>query len=918
MKFKHLLTKTLLVAVGLLGGVNLAWGDTETVTVLSENYESYAAGDITSTMQTNGWTFQTKQNKNEVTIVQGAAEAVNATKYFDFYYPDGGANRNQSWNFGTSASLNADNWKLTFSAALNPGINNSANKFYIVGTKSGQVTSPYNDVTNYLLALKGTAAAAVTYTPSIGSTTYDETITLENGTWYKFLIEATGVDEEKNTATIHVKITSYNGATTVLEKTIEDMDMSAIGTLQGICWNSPRGNSRLNLDDVLLTKEVDASICADPTFTKTGTSGTSRKFTLACETAGSTVYYATSNLEKGADGWETYTSEVTTSATTIYAYAEKGSTTSNIVNFSTGAGTEIQLNAPTVSIDNLIANGSYYNARFGASYNSAGVEFTPSATLSATFTPEGGSASSVALPYTATQKGTLTITSSSEGFASAQTVIPVAALYEQSWQSLDFSSLIGIDAVQAALGNDWTQQDGHDRWAGWSKAKDGSYNFYQHGSASASTITINDKISMREVVLLAEGMGLGRNVNGSEPISVISSEGEIVAFEIYNGYGDDINKGVNTYKSYGLNTSANPSMSSSNGALLVQATIFSPVTFALSDGDAVRLTFDNAGGAFKNNWMIDFYAGDTKVANVRADWWDGPDAPDPAGSGAGFTYPYTYSSDGGATPGTGDVWGSFATDMADADIDLTLSYASGTLYVTGTMTRDNMVYFVNYKKEGLSGDLTYNLYGYNATLSNIAIADATPVTTAAAHPDHVTVAIGANGYATYANNLYPLDLTSAPAYKAAIAGDKVNFTAFGQAVPANTGMLLEGTASGTVDLPIADEGAAVSDNAFEVNIGGSTFTPAASTTYYGMMKDMTPLTFGTFDPSAVAIPANKAYLAVSGAGASRLTAVFGEATGINAIDSAKEADSYYNLNGQRVAAPVKGLYFVNGKKVLVK
>ena len=120
---KKFTLKAFLMAAGLVMGSN-AWAQTETVTVLSENYESYAVGDITTTMAANGWTFQSRNAKNEITIVQGANNAVNSTKYFDFYYPDGGASRNQLWNMGISSALNADNWKLTFSAALNPGTNN--------------------------------------------------------------------------------------------------------------------------------------------------------------------------------------------------------------------------------------------------------------------------------------------------------------------------------------------------------------------------------------------------------------------------------------------------------------------------------------------------------------------------------------------------------------------------------------------------------------------------------------------------------------------------------------------------------------------------------------------------------------------------------------------------------------------------
>ena len=229
------------------------WDLNPTNTLLSENYESYAVGDITSTMQSNGWTFQSKNGKNEVTIKQGTSP--NATKYFDFYYPDGGASRNQRWDFGVELSSDRDNWTLSFSAALNPGTGNSANKFYVTGTKTGKVETANDDVTNPLFALKATDQGSSIYKPTFGATEYDEEYTLTSGTWYRFTIRATEIDAVNNTATIYVKITSYDWGTTILEKTVENLNTSAIGNLRGLCWNSPRGYSRLNLDDVVLTQK---------------------------------------------------------------------------------------------------------------------------------------------------------------------------------------------------------------------------------------------------------------------------------------------------------------------------------------------------------------------------------------------------------------------------------------------------------------------------------------------------------------------------------------------------------------------------------------------------------------------------------------------------------------------------------------
>lgn len=70
------------------------------------------------------------------------------------------------------------------------------------------------------------------------------------------------------------------------------------------------------------------------------------------------------------------------------------------------------------------------------------------------------------------------------------------------------------------------------------------------------------------------------------------------------------------------------------------------------------------------------------------------------------------------------------------------------------------------------------------------------------------------------------------------------------------------------------------------------------------------------------VPAGKAYLEVTAPGVKGFTFNFdGVATGVNAIAKGQEATAngqIFNLAGQRVSKAQKGLYIVNGKKVLVK
>ena len=79
-----------------------------------------------------------------------------------------------------------------------------------------------------------------------------------------------------------------------------------------------------------------------------------------------------------------------------------------------------------------------------------------------------------------------------------------------------------------------------------------------------------------------------------------------------------------------------------------------------------------------------------------------------------------------------------------------------------------------------------------------------------------------------------------------------------------------------------------------------------------------------FYPYSAATPAvGIVYLDASSVASTRsLTLDFGESetTGINETERVRYVENkiFYNLNGQRVAQPTKGLYIVNGKKVLIK
>lgn len=69
------------------------------------------------------------------------------------------------------------------------------------------------------------------------------------------------------------------------------------------------------------------------------------------------------------------------------------------------------------------------------------------------------------------------------------------------------------------------------------------------------------------------------------------------------------------------------------------------------------------------------------------------------------------------------------------------------------------------------------------------------------------------------------------------------------------------------------------------------------------------------------IPANKAYLLASDVPATSRDLdlnIGDDVTGIKNVKVGTEDNIYYDLSGRRVLYPTKGLYIVNGKKVVLK
>lgn len=171
------------------------------------------------------------------------------------------------------------------------------------------------------------------------------------------------------------------------------------------------------------------------------------------------------------------------------------------------------------------------------------------------------------------------------------------------------------------------------------------------------------------------------------------------------------------------------------------------------------------------------------------------------------------------------------------------------------------------------------------------------------------------GYATYCSQ-NALDFTNAEGVTAwaitGVNGENITFSQIAGRVPAGTGMLLKGAANASVTMTSATGAAtAPSGNKLVGTLEPLTIT---ANEYFGLSGN-------TFVPvNAGTVLAGKALLrATDVPAASRMIFVFEDATGIATVEQSPLNDNrYYNLSGQRVDSPKKGMYIVNGKKVVVK
>lgn len=154
------------------------------------------------------------------------------------------------------------------------------------------------------------------------------------------------------------------------------------------------------------------------------------------------------------------------------------------------------------------------------------------------------------------------------------------------------------------------------------------------------------------------------------------------------------------------------------------------------------------------------------------------------------------------------------------------------------------------------------------------------------------------------------DVTSVTTYTVAKAGD---------AIPANTGVILLSTNSSLTMLPRTTETVVTVEDGALKNSAGAAKNITTENSY--VLSNKSGWAFYKVGSGATNLPMNKAYLVLpEGGNGTAIRLNFGETTAVENIvtDNAAATGKIYDLTGREVKAATKGIYIINGKKVIVK
>ncbi len=175
------------------------------------------------------------------------------------------------------------------------------------------------------------------------------------------------------------------------------------------------------------------------------------------------------------------------------------------------------------------------------------------------------------------------------------------------------------------------------------------------------------------------------------------------------------------------------------------------------------------------------------------------------------------------------------------------------------------------------------------------------------------VTITAAGWATAYFPVAVTIPTNVKAYRGTINNGYVHLDEIDGTIPAECAVVLSG-AAGTYNFEVTTTDETAESNDFKGEV--ATFVIPSTDTYYTLRADSDGSNPGFFTKEAGKnIQGFRAYLKVDGASQVRAL-MFHEITGVNIPVELIQSENAYDLQGRRVQTPDRGLYIINGKKVI--
>ena len=427
MKIKQLLTKTLLVAAGLLVGQS-AWAGDKTVVKYSfddatsptltaastVNFDYTGKSVVTSTNFLNIWSGTNgATGDNNIPLSPNSEDISGKTWTMDYYWAAmGGGNGKTGYiklMAGETTLFNIADPASGSTMTLNYGESSTANITVAGMNKSKRFSANTKDVYN-----------AKNY-------------------WYHITI----VGDPTNGVKMTMKSCADEPATVV-----EDVVLSATNVTPTSLIIKLGSITSEGIDELSLTYYVEGEVVQNPVANYSAVDGIKRTITATCETEGATIQHSADgvNFEDGA-------SITVSESGNVYFKAVKGTSESDVVTFAAVAGEAIILNAPAIVRSN--------NTTVTITADQADKLLSPTATITYEYGNEKGSFTGSKV-LTVAADATITAYAEATGYTTSATSERAVALFPTNVEAIENTPTVIKGTTTFALGTDVTTVSGRD------------------------------------------------------------------------------------------------------------------------------------------------------------------------------------------------------------------------------------------------------------------------------------------------------------------------------------------------------------------------------------------------------------------------------------------------------------------------